>query len=299
MVLRQSRLVDGVTTVTKPILPFVEMMTTQACNLSCSGCTNYSDVTHKGWIPWSQASGEIKSWLARINIQDFGIFGGEPLLNPEIRQWMQGVRSLIPHAQIRFTTNGLLLDRNLDIVDLAAEIGNIVFKIGVHVSDSKLENTIEYIMQRFPWRPVTEHGINRFETGDRFRFQVSRPDVFWRTFQGPYADMRPHDNDPVEAFKVCCQQTCPLLYQGRIYKCSTAGLLRDILTKFNNPNPELWQSFLSNGIAPDCSDRELDKFLINFGRPHALCRQCPSSPDLGSRVQHLANVGKQKIKIYP
>lgn len=282
---------------TKPELPFVETMVTQACNLSCTGCTNYSDLAHKGWIPWSRAKIEVESWLARVRIPDFGIFGGEPLLNPEIRKWLRGVRDLMPHSQIRFTTNGILLNQNRDLIDLAAELGNIVFKIGVHVQDAGLENTIEYIMQRFPWRPITEHGINRFETGNRFRFQVSRPNVFWKTFQGPYTDMRPHDNDPLAAFDVCCQKTCPLLYQGRIYKCSTVGLLRDILTKFGNPNAELWQPFLSDGISPDCSDRALAAFIDNFGRSNALCKQCPSKQDLGSQIQHVVNVRRQKTKI--
>lgn len=281
----------------KPILPFVEMMATQTCNLSCSGCTNYSDVVHKGWVPWKYAKSQIVPWLERVNIPDFGILGGEPLLNPEIRQWILGVRDLLPNAQIRFTTNGLLLAQNLDIVDLAAEVGNIVFKIGVHVMDPDLENTIQYIMDRFSWQPVTEYGINRFETGNRFRFQISRPDTFWKTFQGPYTNMQPHNNDPAAAFAVCCQQTCPLLYQGRIYKCSTVGLLRDTLTKFGNPNPELWQPFLSDGIAADCSDEDLDKFLSNFGRPNALCRQCPSSQNSSSKILHLSNVSRQKTKI--
>lgn len=281
----------------KPILPFVEMMATQTCNLSCSGCTNYSDVVHKGWVPWAQACSDIEAWISRTDILDFGIFGGEPLLNPEIRQWILGIRYLLPHAQIRFTTNGLLLGRNLDIINLAAEVGNIVFKIGVHVKDPALENTIQYIMNKFDWHPVTEHGIKRFETKNRFRFQISRPDVFWKTFRGPHTDMQPHNSDPTAAFEVCCQKTCPLLYQGRIYKCSTVGLLQDILTKFSNPNPKLWQPFLSDGIGPDCTNQELGNFLANFGQPHALCKQCPSSQDSSSKILHLSNVNRQKTKI--
>lgn len=279
------------------ILPFVEMMATQACNLSCHGCTNYSDLPHKGWIPWAQARQEISDWLHRVDIPDFGILGGEPLMHPQIRQWIQGLRELLPDAQIRFTTNGMLLGKNLDIVDLAAEVGNIVFKIGVHVKDPALENTIQYIMERFDWRPVTEYGIKRFETGNKFRFQISRPDIFWKTFQGPYTDMRPHNNDSRAAFEICCQKTCPLLYQGRIYKCSTVGLLRDTLAKFNNPNLDLWQPFLSDGIGPDCDVQKLDDFLANFGQPHALCKQCPSSQDSSSKILHLSSVSRQKIKL--
>jgi molybdenum cofactor biosynthesis enzyme MoaA len=101
----------------KPILPFVETMITQVCNLSCTGCTNYSDLQHEGYVPWSQGRTWLEAWLERIDIPDFGIMGGEPLINPEVNMWIQGVRDLLPTSQIRFTTNGILLHKNLDIVD--------------------------------------------------------------------------------------------------------------------------------------------------------------------------------------
>ena len=43
----------------KPVLPFVEIMITQACNISCTGCTNYSDLVHKGYLTWEQGQAEI------------------------------------------------------------------------------------------------------------------------------------------------------------------------------------------------------------------------------------------------
>lgn len=270
------------------------MMATQACNLSCHGCTNYSDLTHKGWVPWTQARQEISAWLHRVDIPDFGILGGEPLMHPQIRQWIRGVRELLPHAQIRFTTNGILLHRNLDIVDLAAEVGNIVFKIGVHVQDARLEKTIQHILHRFDWRPVTEHGVERLTTSNAFRFHVRRPDTFWKTYRGEYHDMMPHDSDPAAAFAICCQQTCPLLYQGRLYKCSTSGLLSDVLDRFQRPNAESWEPLLVPGLAADCADQDLKTFIGNFGKPHGVCRQCPTQQDLESRIDHLSNVSTKK-----
>ena len=90
----------------KLILPFVETMITYACNLSCTGCTNYSDYNMKGSVPWQKGKIWIEQWLTRLDILDFGIMGGEPTLNPECEHWIYGVRSLLPNSQIRFTTNG-------------------------------------------------------------------------------------------------------------------------------------------------------------------------------------------------
>lgn len=273
-----------------PVLPFVETMITQACNLGCQGCTNYSDLTRSGYLTWDQGLRQIEPWLQRVSIPDFGIMGGEPLINPTVRQWIKGIRQLMPLAQIRFTTNGLLLSKHLDIVDLAAEVGNIVFKIGVHVADLELENNINYILNRYDWQEVTEWGIRRYRTQNNFRLQISRPQTFWKTFRNDYAHMAPHDSNPAESFALCCQKTCPLLYEGKIFKCSTTGLLSGTLAKVGNPNPELWQPYLVDGLAPDCTDQALADFLGNFGQPHRLCRQCPAPKDLDSRIEHRMNV---------
>jgi organic radical activating enzyme len=278
----------------KPVLPFVEIMVTQACNISCAGCTNYSDLPHSGYLTWDQGRAQIEPWLERVDIPDFGILGGEPLMNPKIRDWIRGLRELMPTSQIRFTTNGLLLERNFDIVDLLADIGNCVFKIAVHENNDALENIIQRVQDRFTWEPVVEYGVSRLKTKNNMRFHVRRPDKFYKTFIGTYENMKPHDNDPNEAFDVCCQQTCPLLYNGSIYKCSTSGLLKDTLLKFNNPNIEQWSQYLIDGLSPDCTVAELSEFLNNFGKPNKLCRMCPTKNDLESVLIHLDNVSRKK-----
>ena len=278
----------------KPILPFVETMITQSCNLSCYGCTNYSDLTHSGYVRWADGKQQLEAWLARIDIPDFGILGGEPLVNPEVDRWIVGIRELLPNAQIRFTTNGINLHKKFHIIKLLHDIGNCVIKIGVHINDPQLEKTIQRIYDLYEWEPITEYGIDRFTTGDRVRFYVRRPTTFWKTYRGTYETMMPHNSNPAEAFKQCCQQTCPLLYKGRIYKCSTSGLLEDTLARFNNPNYEQWEPLIDRGIGPDCSDKELEAFLNNFGKPNAICKQCPTSADAESQINHLQHVEFKK-----
>lgn len=278
----------------KPVLPFVEMMVTQACNLSCHGCTNYSDLKHSGYLTWEQGRNEIEPWLDRVIIQDFGILGGEPLMNPDIRNWVRGLRDLLPAAQIRFTTNGLLLEKNFDIVDLLHEIGNCVFKIAVHVNDTMLENTINRVLKRYSWEPVVEYGVERLKTTNNMRFHIKRPDVFYKTYLGSYKNMLPHSSDPESAFEICCQQTCPLLYRGKLYKCSTSGLLKDLLERFNNPNIEHWRPYLSNGLGWDCNQADLTEFLNNFGKAESVCSMCPSRSSTESTLIHLNNVSRKK-----
>jgi sulfatase maturation enzyme AslB (radical SAM superfamily) len=280
----------------KLILPFVETMITQVCNLSCTGCTNYSDLQHEGYVPWSQGRTWLEAWLERIDIPDFGILGGEPTINPEVNDWIFGLRDLMPTTQIRFTTNGLLLNKKFDIVKHMAEIGNCVFKIAFHQDNPELEEVVERIFSMYDWEPVVEYGVHRYKTKNNFRFHVKRPDVFWKTFKGSYENMHPHDSNPADAFAICCQQTCPLLHNGRIYKCSTSGLLAETLEKFDYPNSDQWQHYIQQGIDPNCGDAKLTAFLDNFGLPADVCRMCPTPNDIESKIIHLEHVHTRKIK---
>lgn len=268
-------------------------MATQVCNLSCQGCTNYSDLTHAGYVTWDSMQEQLTSWLNVLDIPDFGIMGGEPLINPDIKNWIVGTRELMPDTQIRFTTNGLLLHKHLNIIDTLHDIGNVVFKITVHQTNTELENIIEKIFKRYNWQPVTEYGIDRWITDNNVRFQINRPSVFIKTYQGTYHDMKPWHSNPKDSFDICIQKTCPLLHNGKIYKCSTQGLLKETLAKFNNPNFELWKDYLVDGISPDSEFGVIEQFVNNFNRPHSMCAMCPSKNNTDALLDHITTVRKK------
>lgn len=272
-------------------LPFLEVMVIRGCNLSCQGCTTFSDLPHAGYFTWDQGRKELEPWIDRINLPAIGIMGGEPLMNPYLDTWLLGIRKLLPNSQIRFTTNGILLEKNWHIFELMRDMENTVFKISAHVHDPKLTKTIEHIMSSYSWEPVKEFGIDRWkEKNKNFRFQVARPTRFFKTFLNDYANMSPHNNDPAQAFEICVQKKCPLLHNGRLYKCGTIALTPNVAERHGWPNKNLWTELLDNGLGYDCEDQELEKFINNFGKPHILCRQCPSNNDLASILDHTVTV---------
>lgn len=272
---------------TKLSIPYAEIMVTQVCNLVCPGCSTYSDLQYKGYKTWNQGRDEIEPWLERVQFDHFGIMGGEPLINPEIKQWLIGVRELMPNTTIRFPTNATLLHKHLDIVDLLHDLGNVIFKITVHQhNNEKVESAIEYVKNKFNWEPVYEYDIHRFVTDNNFKFQVNRPKKFFKTFNGEYNNAFPYNSNPDDAFEVCHQKECPLLINGRIYKCSTSGLMNDVLERFGYPNYKLWESYLDNSrngsIGVNDSESTIQKFINNILKPHATCRQCPTKKNIQS-----------------
>lgn len=275
-----------------PVLPFVEIMITQSCNLSCQGCTNYSDLRHQGYLSWRQGQEWFRSWQRRVDLPDIGVMGGEPLINPEWREWLQGLRDMFPCSQLRFTTNGLLLYRHPDILDFLDLIGNVVFKITVHFDHQDLEAAIKDLQSQRMWHAVIEHGIHRWSNNRGVRLQINRPRHFVRPFRNNYENMAPWQSDPEAAFNKCVQQTCPLMYKGRIYKCSTSALLRDTLERFDRPNWQAWQPFMVNGIGPDDDANQISAFVSSFGQAEAICAQCPDHS--ASQLDHWHTVSLKR-----
>ena len=272
-------------------LPYLEFMVMRNCNLSCDGCTTFSDYRHPGRYPaLEDIIRDLKMWSERLNYDHLGTMGGEPLLNPHIEKLIVRIREEFPNVTIRFVTNGLLLHKHKPFIDKMHKLGNIILKISKHVNDQRIKNIVKYIMHRFDWEPVTEFHIHRWLTSNNFRFQINAPERFFRTFRGTYFNMLPHDNKPSEAFDLCVQKTCPLLYDGKLFKCGTLALTPDQLQKTKQIHRPEWEPYLNAGLDIDAGDDKLQRWINNFGKPHSLCRQCPTKQDKESIIDHRNNV---------
>lgn len=284
----------------KLTLPFVETMITYACNLSCAGCTNYSDYNMKGYVKWATGKKWLQKWLKVINIQEFGIMGGEPTLNPECKEWLYGVRDLLPTSQLRFTSNAVNFLKKPQVLDWCIDIGNTVFKFSLHQDAPYTKESVEYVFEKYNWKPIKEHGIKRWIGPNKTRFQINTPKKFLKTYKGTFGNIKPHNNNPHEAFDICIQQNCPLLFEGKIYKCSSIALLNKVLNDWNQPITSDWVPYTSyKGISHDNELSVIKKFIDNFEKPNKICRMCPTAKDTSSVINHRKNVltKKQWLKL--
>ncbi len=280
----------------KPTLPFLETMVTYACNLSCTGCTNYSDYNMKGNVNWADSKRWIENWLDIFDIPDFGLIGGEPMISPEIKEWIYGCRELMPDSQIRFTTNAVNFLQNTQVLDWCAEIGNCVFKFSIHEDASYAKQSIEYVFSKYKWKPVTEYGINRWVGPNGIKFQINSPTTYVKTYKGSYGNMQPHNSNPKDAFDICVQKTCPLLYNGDIYKCSSVALLNRVLNDWKQPIDNSWHPYTTDyqPLTLSSTTEEINQFLENFGNPNQICQMCPTKNDNQSIIDHKTNVLSKK-----
>lgn len=280
-------------------LPYVETMLSYSCTLSCAHCSNYSDYGMRGgYVSWSQAKTWLDLWTSRITIGTLGLIGGEPLLNPELDQWIYGIRNTYPNIDIMLVTNAQLFMKNLWLLDTIENLGRFHLKFSVHQpSANYLTKSIEQVHSRFTWDVIEQNGAVEYYqyTDKKIEFQIVRDNRFLKSYVGNYNNMLPYNNDPAEAFKICTQQRCPLLEQGKLYKCSTVGVLHKVLEDHGQINLPEWQSFLNTGIDTNCSDSELEKFVENYSKPNRICQMCPSEKDSPYRPHWPLVVNKIKI----
>lgn len=95
----------------KHLIPDVNILLSDHCNLNCASCTNYAPLANKKFTPFEVIEKDIKklSELAQNKVARIDLMGGEPLLNPEIVEIMWVSRKYFPSTNIAIETNGILL----------------------------------------------------------------------------------------------------------------------------------------------------------------------------------------------
>jgi len=281
----------------KPHIPIIEIMVTDACNFVCEGCTNYSDYQVSGLATWPEVKKQLLAWRERTTFGTISLIGGEPLLHPNIREWITGIRELFPESFIQLTTNGYLLHRNIDILDVLDSVNGALLKISAHKPDdtwfTELKNELA---DKFTWHAVADHP-NWLQNENYLYMEYEYTGHFVKSYKGSLATMKPYNSDPYTAFHdTCCQQLCPVLKDGKLYKCSSMSELKRVLTHWDHLEEPEWQKYLAyTGLDITCDDTALWEWADNYGKHAWHCSMCPTMADEPG-IAHIGNVKFKKDK---
>ena len=118
---------------TIPYLYHIEFEVSHHCNLNCKGCTHFSPLSEK---KFGDFEGFVKD-LARIrqmvdHIGHIQLLGGEPLLNPDLKRYVEAARDIYPHSEINVVTNGLLLGSVDDALKETMRHTGAVFRVTLY-----------------------------------------------------------------------------------------------------------------------------------------------------------------------
>lgn len=254
----------------KPALGFMEALVTNYCNLNCKSCSHFSNiVTDKKLL----SVDEFETYLIQLKkkvrkIATFQLLGGEPLLHPQLDQFVALTRKYFPGTHIDVVTNGLL------ILKIPQEL----------IEAMVLSNATFFISQYYPTRKKLAEIVSFLEE-KRINYYISRPLTHFETVltfeekNGEKAFSRRFKSDCI----------CHAIENGRVYPCITIERLYAVQDFFNIhiEEEELRNSSLDL-MSDDVDGWDMIKF---FNAPVPLCRFC--CPE---RQEKLWETGQPRIE---
>jgi len=257
-------------------VPHLEWHITHNCNLSCQGCSHFTNHGHNWFVDIKTLSKWYSYWNKRISLRSMSILGGEPLLHKNVIDIIYLTKDMWQQPKdsyFEIVTNGILLDREKHKELPKALIDtNCTLSLSLHSTksisleyDQKIRKTLSIIKE---WK--NEYGI---------KIYVHDSVTGWdRAYKGFGINSEPfEDNDPEESWNNCVgDQECFQLYNGNIYKCCLTAYLPLQKEKYGTLLSEKWDPYLKYiPLTPDCSDEEIVEFFDRKCEP--VCAMCPKT----------------------
>jgi len=233
-------------------LHHLDYAVTYHCNLNCTGCNLYSPLVK------APRFAEIESFtkdMERLNclldgnLPGLTLLGGEPLLNPQINDFLVVGRRHLPNTRIAVITNGILLAKMPECFWRACN-----------------ENNIHIIVTRYPMKLDYKAMESIAKSHDVvFGYATGIEKTSWNIALSPAGT---HDCN--DSFVNCFMSNkCAYLENGRIYPCSPVGRI-EAFNEFFCTNMCVTQNDYVN-IYQVGSSGEILEFLSN---PIPFCRFC-------------------------
>lgn len=273
-----------------------------ACNLSCIGCITMTDYKRKGSVSISEGTAWLVEWSKRLDVGVICLFGGEPLLNKDLNEWIQIVRKYFPNTTIKIISNGSYLE-HVDILPELFAAGNTIYQISLHWREGekhqRIKSNLLKQIEKYPlWKTLT---TNRKEVVLAFKNQTVTVQLavfgdFIKPYAGHAKTMKPWNSDNIAiSYSNCGSPQNPILYKNKIYKCGPIANLKDTLSLHDLLDDLDWQKYLQySGYSVD---DDLVELVNNFNKPHAICSMCSKDKQAASVDHYAPNAVLEKREI--
>jgi len=132
---------------TKARLNQIEFYITNVCNYNCQDCNRLNNYHFSGHQYWNDYKEIYKQWSCKLDFNKITVLGGEPLLNPSLVDWLEGIREYWPDAKIELLTNGSRLEYWKDLYNILKD-NRIDMSVQLHNRD-RYQNYITYLQSNF------------------------------------------------------------------------------------------------------------------------------------------------------
>ena len=262
---------------------------TNVCNLTCEGCITYNDFKFKGHMTYTESHQKIQDWAKLIDPPKICILGGEPYANPDLINWVTGIRQAWPNLDdICVCTNGTYLNK----VELSRNIINQRLWIDVSLHDPDHYNLaktrVEEIMSVYDYNIKVTTGTNmtnatyteeNYYIGDRLAVKFSQVYEFGSNSTKAIINntIHMHTSDPETAHSNCKANLCHYMVRGDLYKCFLTGTSKELLSRFNIDNNSRDALLSTKSCSPYDPIDKIQQFLENLKNHIPQCTLCPEN----------------------
>jgi MoaA/NifB/PqqE/SkfB family radical SAM enzyme len=183
------------------------------CNLKCAHCSHMAPFIKTKLPPLESFANDVNQLSKVMHAKDIRLVGGEPLLNPEIVEFLKIAKASGIADTIMVTTNGLLLNS---------------------MKDEFWENVDFVWLSQYPGASPKDKMIEKFKGKAKeynTRFDVD-PSFYFRTTIT--TEPHPHDWMTGMIYKTCESAHrfhCHMIHEGRIFKCACPPFMPEYLAR--------------------------------------------------------------------
>ena len=228
------------------------------CNLGCANCSHFCPLVKKDSFVLSPDDFERDSarfsTLVDGHVQDIELYGGEPLLHPDVPAIMEIARRNFPDSLIKIITNGILLPTMPESFWLAARKHKIIIeptKYPINVDWGSIKKT------------AARYGV-------MFQFFAGTGEVCKTMYHKP---LDFHGlQDPRFSFFDCYHGMggCAQLYQGKLYMCAIVAYIK-YFNEYFGKNLKVHPNDFIDIYDENLTDKDIFEFL---SKPIPFCRYC-------------------------
>jgi hypothetical protein len=216
-----------------------------------------------GLVPADELIESFKEWRKKIRPDVFILYGGEPLLHPELERLIRESANIWNDSKLSLITNGLLLER------LKPEVLQAIKETGYKITIS--EHTFEP-----EHRKILDAGYARLREAN-IPFVASPSRVSW-TVMHEYnreGEIIPYRSNPKVAWNRCVFRHCAIIHADQLFRC---GYLQGVHSAIGEGvlNTEHWKAALT--YSPLTLSATPEEIVEHLRRPAmSACAVCPST----------------------
>ena len=231
----------------------VQIDITKHCNLKCKGCDHFAPVAEEEYLSPDEFGKDMRrlSEVFHCKAEWIVLMGGEPLLHPQIAEFLRPARENFPDAKIQIFTNGMLLKKMKDDFWRACA----EYRIGICPT-------------RYPI-PLDYDDLEKFVKDKGVAYEYVGSSESGRMLWKEPLDLS-GSQDMEESFYACrIANDCLTLEHGRLYTCSIAPNIAAFNKAFGKNVPLTEKDGIDIYQA-----KSAEEILAAMAKPIPFCKYC-------------------------